>query len=119
MEFRSNVPIYYQVIQDIKRRVISGQLALGAKLPSSRELALEYQINPNTAARVYSEMEAEGLSFTRRGIGTFVTEDSSVMQRMKEELIREIIEEFDERISGLGFENYEILSMLTEYYHKK
>lgn len=75
MEFKTNIPIYLQVIEDIKQKIIAGTLPLGSKLPSSRELAIEYQINPNTAARIYSEMESMGLSYTRRGIGTFVTEN--------------------------------------------
>ena len=54
MEFKTNIPIYLQVIEDIKQKIIAGTLPLGSKLPSSRELAIEYQINPNTAARIYS-----------------------------------------------------------------
>ena len=47
MEFKTNIPIYLQVIEDIKQKIIAGTLPLGSKLPSSRELAIEYQINPN------------------------------------------------------------------------
>jgi DNA-binding transcriptional regulator YhcF (GntR family) len=116
MDFKSNIPIYLQVIQDIKRKIISGQLPLGSKLPSSRELAIQYQINPNTAARVYNEMEAMGLSFTRRGIGTFVVEDSAIISKLKEEQVNEIIAEFDSSISALGFSPQEIVDMLKEHY---
>ena len=45
MEFKTNIPIYLQVIEDIKQKIIAGTLPLGSKLPSSRELAIEYQIN--------------------------------------------------------------------------
>ena len=68
MNFKSNIPIYLQIIDEIKKNIITGALPLGSKLPSSRELALQYQINPNTAARVYNEMESIGLSYTRWGI---------------------------------------------------
>ncbi len=115
MEFKSNIPIYFQVIQDIKRRILSGELSLGAKLPSSRELAVEYQINPNTAARVYNEMEYMGLSFTRRGIGTFVTEDPAVIQKIREELTTEVLSYFLEQMTALGYGTKDMIELLKQY----
>ena len=56
MRYENDRPIYLQVIEDISRRLIQGELALGEKLPSVREMAVQYQINPNTASRVYKEM---------------------------------------------------------------
>lgn len=91
MEFKSNLPIYLQVIDDIKKKIITGALPLGTKLPSSRELAIQYDINPNTAARVYNEMESLELSYTKRGIGTFVTEDPQVIDRLKQEQLTWIL----------------------------
>ena len=61
MRYENDRPIYLQVIEDISRRLIQGELILGEKLPSVRELAVQYQINPNTASRVYKEMESRGL----------------------------------------------------------
>ena len=116
MEFKTNIPIYLQVIEDIKQKIIAGTLPLGSKLPSSRELAIEYQINPNTAARIYSEMESMGLSYTRRGIGTFVTEDDRVIDDLKKERIEEIIQSFDEQLTGMGYTPTEIIRLLQDYY---
>ena len=59
MEYKANIPIYLQVIEDIKRRIIIGEIKLGEKLPSTRELAVQYTVNPNTAARIYNELEQE------------------------------------------------------------
>lgn len=118
MDFKANIPIYLQVIQDIKRRIISGEIKYGDKLPSSRELAIQYQINPNTAARVYNEMELEGLSFTKRGIGTFVTEEP-IGDRLRKEITDELIAEFDSSISGLGYSSDEIINMIKDYYNQK
>ena len=59
MRYENDRPIYLQVIEDISRRLIQGELALGEKLPSVREMAVQYQINPNTASRVYKEMESQ------------------------------------------------------------
>ena len=75
MEFSNNIPIYIQVINEIKKDMVNGVVALGEKLPSGRELAFKYKINPNTANRIYKEMESEEICYTKRGLGTYVTED--------------------------------------------
>lgn len=116
MNFKSNIPIYLQIIDEIKKNINTGALPLGSKLPSSRELALQYQINPNTAARVYNEMESIGLSYTRRGIGTFVTEDSGIIEKLKEEQVNQILSVLDEQLTGLGFTPNEIIRLLQNYY---
>ena len=118
MEFKSNLPIYLQVIDDIKKKIITGALPLGTKLPSSRELAIQYDINPNTAARVYNEMESLGLSYTKRGIGTFVTEDPQVIDRLKQEQLMQILTVLDEQLTGMGFSQDEILELLKEHFGK-
>ena len=75
MEFHSALPIYLQVMSFIKRDIVNGTLKPGDKLPSVRDTAIQYAINPNTVSRVYRELEIEGISYTKRGMGTFVTED--------------------------------------------
>lgn len=112
MEFKSNLLIYLQVIDDIKKKIITGTLPLGTKLPSSRELAIQYDINPNTAARVYNEMESLGLSYTKRGIGTFVTEDPQVIDRLKQEQLKQILTVLDEQLTGMGYTPEEIIRLL-------
>ena len=67
MQYDSKIPIYLQVIDSIKTDIINERIKCGQKLPSSRELAVTYTINPNTAARVYQELEKEGLVEMRRG----------------------------------------------------
>ena len=52
MDYKANIPIYLQVIDDIKKRILTGEIKLGDKLPSTRELAVQYTVNPNTAARL-------------------------------------------------------------------
>lgn len=68
----SGVPVYRQVLQQVRERILGGQLARGEQLPSVRELSAMVGINPLTAAKVYQFLEAEGLVETRRGQGTFV-----------------------------------------------
>ncbi|MEY3294613.1 MAG: HTH-type transcriptional repressor YtrA [Pseudomonadota bacterium] len=66
------VPIYRQIVEQVRRRIASGTLAAGEELPSVRALALEHAINPMTVSKAYSLLEAEGLLERRRGMGMVV-----------------------------------------------
>jgi DNA-binding transcriptional regulator YhcF (GntR family) len=114
MDFKSNVPIYLQVTADLKARILTGEIHPGDKLPSSRELALSYEINPNTAARIYSELERDGVTFTKRGIGTFVTEEPWMVTKMKEEAVSKVVEDFIQTMESMGFNSEEILKELQK-----
>lgn len=114
MEYNSSLPIYLQAANSIKRDIVTGKLSPGAKLPSVRELAVAYTINPNTVSRVYKELEAKGICFTRRGTGTFVTEDRKRIQQLKEEMAGALIREFLNGMKQLGFSKSEARKMLKE-----
>lgn len=114
MEYNSSLPIYLQAANSIKRDIVTGKLSPGEKLPSVRDLAVEYTINPNTVSRVYKELEQEGVSFTRRGMGTFVTEDPGKVQLLKEEMAGALIREFLEGMEQLGFSRAEAIRILEE-----
>ena len=116
MDFDHTIPIYIQVIQEIKVKMIRGELPLGEKMPSARDLALIYQINPNTANRIYKEMEAEGLVFTKRGLGTYVTEDAGVLDRIREELAQKRSQEYVLMMKAIGMTKAEILQLVEEKY---
>ncbi len=77
------VPIYLQIVHQIKYLVASGRLAPGDELPPIRTLAEQLLINPNTAARAYRELEAAGVVVTRRGAGTHVSDGASPLARRK------------------------------------
>lgn len=112
MEFNPALPIYLQVMMAIKRDIVTGRLALGEKMPSVRDLALQYTINPNTANRVYRELESEGVCFTRRGMGTFVTEDEQKAVQMKQEMARELAQNFLKGMQNLGISPEEAIRCL-------
>ena len=114
MEYNSSLPIYLQVANLIKRDIVTGKRELGEKLPSVRELAVSYTINPNTVSRVYKELEMEGVCFTRRGMGTFVTENPKKVKSMKEEMAGKLIREFLEGMQQLGFTRAEAIRILEE-----
>ena len=114
MEFNSALPIYLQVVTAIKREIVTGRIALGEKLPSGRDLALLYTINPNTASRVYKELESAGICFTRRGLGTFVSEDPDLVKRLREEMAQELLEQFLEGMKNLGISREEAVELIRK-----
>ena len=114
MEYNPALPIYLQVANSIKRDIVTGKLDLGAKLPSVRELAVTYTINPNTVSRVYKELEMEDVCFTRRGMGTFVTQDLEKVKNMKREMAGTLIYEFLEGMKQLGFTQEEAIKVLEQ-----
>lgn len=119
MEYNPALPIYLQAANSIKRDIVTGKLPPGAKLPSVRDLAVEYTINPNTVSRVYKELESEGVCFTRRGMGTFVTEDPGKVDQMKEEMAGTLIRDFLEGMEQLGFSRSEAIALLEKPKVKK
>ena len=74
---RSGVPLYLQLIEQIKRAIALGTLAPGEQLPTVKALALELTVNPNTVARVYRELERDGVIDTSPGRGSFVRTDGA------------------------------------------
>lgn len=112
MEFNNNSPIYIQIIGIIKKRIIKGNLKLGDKLPSTRDLAIELKVNPNTIARVYKELELENITFTKRGMGTFITEDIEVINSIKEEMANNLLKEFYDGMLDLGINKENMIAML-------
>jgi len=76
---KSALPIYRQISDQIRRAVAAGQLMPGDQLPSVRDLAAQLLVNPNTVARVYRDLERDGLLETRRGMGTYVSASAAAM----------------------------------------
>ena len=114
MEYNTTIPIYLQVVTAIKQDILKGKLSPGDRLPSGRDLALAYTINPNTAARVYQELEREALCFTRRGLGTFVTEDLTLISRIRTEMAEHLVSDFLKSMDQLGVPRAEVLQMIEK-----
>ena len=114
MNYTTSVPIYLQVVNSIKEKIITGRIQPGEKLPSGRDLALQYTINPNTAARVYQTLEQEQVCFTRRGLGTFVTEDRERIDRLREEMAGNLLREFLGGLERLGISRKDALKMIEK-----
>jgi len=111
-KFLDGVPIYQQISGEIKNRLISGQLKIGDKLPSVREIAEEFKVNPNTVQRVFMELEKEGLTYAERGIGTFIKEDPMMVKHLREKEAEKIRIRFINEVKKLGLSLEEILEDL-------
>ena len=114
MNFESNQPIYIQIVDYIKREIITGKLKAGEKLPSVREIATDLKVNPNTIQRSYQELERENLVFTQRGMGTFVTEDEKLINELKNSIASSIVNKFFEDMKSIGFKEEDIVQIINK-----
>lgn len=119
MEFNENLPIYIQIMNLLKSKIVSGEINEGDKLPSVRELSKQLKVNPNTIQRAYQELEREELVFTQRGMGTFVTEDVEMIKKLKKDMATNIVQEFLVKMKKLGFNSKEIMEILSEWVEKE
>lgn len=115
MEFKDNIPIYLQIEQYLYRQIALGKMKDGEKIPSVRKLALELTVNVNTVQRALQEMNTQGILYTKRGEGNFVTEDTELLSKTKQSLINNELDEFVQNMEKLGVKQDELVSTLTDY----
>ena len=113
-EFRSDLPIYAQIITQIQQRIVTGQLQPGDRLPSVRDLAAEAGVNPNTMQRAMTELERQGLVHSQRTAGRFVTEDGATIRKLREDLARTQVQDFLVAMGQLGFAPQEIADLIQK-----
>ncbi|MDF2502942.1 MULTISPECIES: GntR family transcriptional regulator [Clostridium] len=114
MKFDENIPIYIQIMNYIKERIITEELKKGEKLPSVRELAEFIKVNPNTVQRAYQELERENVAHSQRGLGRYITEDEGKVRLLKKEMADKFIYTFVEGMSKLGYNSQEIIEILKK-----
>ena len=117
-EFKSGIPIYLQIISTIKMQVAGGELPPGSQIKPVRDLAMEAGVNPNTMQRALTQLEQEGLLFTQRTSGRYVTEDETVLKEMRKSLSEQYIRELYESLSGLGMNREEIIEAVSSFGEK-
>ena len=113
-QISNDAPIYAQLIEQITVNIISGGVPPGGRLPSVRELAAEAGVNPNTLQRALAELERDGLVYSQRTAGRFVTDDPARIQAAKRTLAEGYIGRFLTAMEDLGYERDEIVSLLTK-----
>ena len=111
-EYDNKTPIYMQIITEMKMRMASGKLAAGEKIPSVRELAQEFEVNPNTMQRALSEMERENLFYTERTSGRFVTTDEGIIMTLRNKLAEQELQKFMGYMEQIGYSKKEIIQKI-------
>ena len=112
--FDNERPIYVQLVEKIRLEIISGKLKLGSRLPSVRELALTTRVNPNTMQKALLELENEGLVYTERTNGKFVTENKELIEKIKKELAKEKVNNYLNDMQNIGITYEEAAKYLLD-----
>lgn len=119
MEFRispaSGLPIYQQLVEQVRSGVARGKLAADEKLPSVRELSQSLVINPNTVARAYTELERDGVLYTRPGMGVFVAAKSAPLtKKVRRERLLPLVDQLLVEAVEMGCSLAELSKLISE-----
>jgi DNA-binding transcriptional regulator YhcF (GntR family) len=117
-QFQSNMPIYLQLVDSFKHRIVSGDLKAGSKLESVRDLAISFEVNPNTMQRALAELERDGLVYADRTVGRFITENKELIGKMREAVAQEIIGQFIQQMKSLGYSDTEAMELFKKMLEK-
>lgn len=115
MEFDKRSPIYEQLKQYYKQVIVAGEYQPGEKLPSRRDIAQEFKINPNTVQRALKELEEEEIIVSEPNVPSTVTVNEAVINNLKRKMLDEAIAQFYESIQPLSIESKEVMTYLEEY----
>ena len=113
-EFDNNIPIYIQLVEQLKIHIISGRIKSGERLPSVRDLALEIKVNPNTLQRALTELEELKLIYTERTNGKFVTDDQSLIDKYKKQYADELSNKYFLSMEIIGFNKSDIIAFFEK-----
>ena len=116
---QSDLPIYEQIAESFKEKILSGELSGGELLPSIRSLAKDLRISVITTKRAYEELEKEGLVYSARTSGRFVTEDEKLINQKRHEIAQNLIKNFVTEMSAIGFSSPEIKTIITDYIEQR
>lgn len=115
VEFDKRSPIYEQLKQYYKQVIVAGEYQPGEKLPSRRDIAQEFKINPNTVQRALKELEEEEIIVSEPNVPSTVTVNEAVINNLKRKMLDEAIAQFYESIQPLSIESKEVMTYLEEY----
>ena len=114
-----NIPIYVQIMNSVKGAIAAGQLRPSDRVPSVRELARDFEVNPNTMQRALNELEREGLLVSERTSGRFVTADRELIEQLKNEMAAKTTDNFRKEMAALGFSDDEMMDFFRERCRKE
>ena len=96
-----NMPIYVQIMNSVKEAIAAGEISPSERIPSVRELAQDFEVNPNTMQRALNELEREGLLVSERTAGRFVTDDKELIEELKNEMAARTADRFRKQMALL------------------
>ena len=114
-QFDSSRPIYAQLVERLKARILAGIYQSGGHLDSVRDLAAAAGVNPNTMQRALAQLEAEGLVRTERTSGRFVTEDTDLIEQLRASAARNIAADFLEKMRSIGYTPQQAAELLRSW----
>ena len=113
-DFTDDKPIYLQLTEQMCLRIANGTYKPGEKFPSVRDIATEAGVNPNTVQRAFSELERRGIVCAQRTAGRFITEDSDMIYKLREDLAKEHADNYLKKMASLGFSPDEATTFLSK-----
>lgn len=112
---KSGVPYYKQIILQVEMAIADNRIGTGDQLPTVRSLAVDLQINPNTVARAYNELEIRGIVTTQQGTGTFISDKKVELDQVeRERILNELCRGFVTKANSYGFSVSELIAFLQE-----
>ena len=110
----NNKPVYIQLVEQLKVKIISGEIELDSKLDSVRSLAADAMVNPNTMQKALAELEREGFVYSKRTSGRFVTDNKELIENERKNLVKDNVKKTLDTLINLVYTNDEILSLVEE-----
>ena len=114
-KLQENMPIYVQIMNRVREAVAAGELKPGDRVAPVREMAQDFEVNPNTMQRALNELEREGLLVSERTAGRFVTEDKELISRLRSEMAVDTVDAFRREMAALGYSDEEMI----EFFRKR
>ncbi|PZF88818.1 GntR family transcriptional regulator [Listeria ivanovii] len=113
--FHTDKPIYSQICDWMKKKMVTEEWKADDKLPSVREMGATLTVNPNTVSRAYQELERAGYIYAKRGMGSFVTSEKAVFEQLKNELAKAIAARFLEETESIGLDKQAAIELLSKW----
>ena len=113
--FDMSRPIYAQIVERLKAKILAGIYPPGGHLDSVRDMAAAAGVNPNTMQRALAQLEAEGLIRTERTNGRFVTEDTELIEQLRAAAARNLAAEFLEQMRSIGYTPRQTAQLLERW----
>ena len=110
----NNKTVYIQLVEQLKVKIISGEIELDSKLDSVRSLAADAMVNPNTMQKALAELEREGFVYSKRTSGRFVTDNKELIEKERKNLVKDNVKKTLDTLINLGYTNEEILNLVEE-----